>query len=85
MTVHPTADAAMTAVITDYTTRGQQHRGNGFPDPFDAEVLVEEPRDQFGPFLARLAVEAVEQPQTLDVDVRCHRANVQRRDDHAAT
>ena len=42
----------------------------------DAETAVEQPEDQVDALLPRVALEAVEQAQRLEVDVRRHVVNV---------
>ena len=59
-------------VLAHHPIRRQQQRSDRGPNLVDAEAAVEEPRDQLGTLGARLALEPVEQPQRLEVDVCCH-------------
>ncbi len=65
------------AVVADHPVAGKvQGCSDGVSNVVEVEAAVKQPGDQIRPFLSGLALQAVEQPQRLEIDVRRHVVNV---------
>ena len=66
------------AVVTESRREASSIGRERIADLLDGEAPLEQPRDQFGAFGTRFALESVEQSGGFDVDVFGHRLNVRR-------